>query len=185
MLGLRSSLWGYGTRVQVTTDTSEVLKEFQARVLELASGCGSLGHSKVHKRNDANHPLWLSFKGIPGFIPTFPTEQQQASTAFCERAAQPNLKRSGNRMRKAATASNQQASNMGVTIGNCSKCKPGKWKQRLKFAVPWWFSFDPYPHEVFLKKCVLPGETMRLAKDLPHCCFLFLHVWPRLLRPQT
>ena len=24
---------------------------------------------------------------------------------------------------------------------------PGKWKHGLKPAVPWWFHFDPYPHE--------------------------------------
>ena len=24
---------------------------------------------------------------------------------------------------------------------------PGKWKYRLKSAVHWWFSFDPYPFE--------------------------------------
>ena len=26
------------------------------------------------------------------------------------------------------------------------KRNPGKWNQRLKPAVPWWFYFDPYPH---------------------------------------
>ena len=26
------------------------------------------------------------------------------------------------------------------------KWNPGKWKHGLTPAVPWWFSFDPYPH---------------------------------------
>ena len=27
----------------------------------------------------------------------------------------------------------------------CPKWNPGKWKHGQKPAVPWWFSFDPYP----------------------------------------
>ena len=27
----------------------------------------------------------------------------------------------------------------------CPKRNPGKWNQRLKHAVPWWFYFDPHP----------------------------------------
>ena len=28
------------------------------------------------------------------------------------------------------------------------KWNPGKWKQRLKPAVPWWLYFDPHPHDL-------------------------------------
>ena len=34
----------------------------------------------------------------------------------------------------------------------CPKWNPGKWKSRLKPAVPWWFNFDPYPN----KYCLFP-----------------------------
>ena len=53
------------------------------------------------------------------------------------------------------------------------KWHPGKWKQRLKFVVPWWFNFDPYPCRQYLgcssggclKPSTLPERSIAKASQ--------------------